>query len=206
MLLRGASVNWEAYAKGLIDHSFATGSIVFPSGVTNIHKNAFAGGAYTGDVIIPTSVTSIGDSAFNGCSGLTSVTIPNSVTSIGNSAFYGCSGLESVVIPEGITAIGSGVFRFCSNLKTNPFILPSTLTSIGTYVIYQWFGTETNPITLVCKAVTPPTLAAANSISSAVNGINIYVPDNSVATYKAAQYWSTYATKIFPISEYTGEL
>jgi hypothetical protein len=30
----------------------------------------------------------------------------------------------------------------------------------------------------------------------------IYVPDSSVDAYKAAENWSTYASRIYPLSEY----
>lgn len=47
-------------------------------------------------VVIPTSVRRIGREAFFDCGSLTSVVIPNSVTSIGDFAFYLCKQLSSV--------------------------------------------------------------------------------------------------------------
>ena len=49
---------------------------------------------------------------------------------------------------------------------------------------------------------TPPTISG--SWFRYNTGGKVYVPDNSVETYKAASGWSTYASKIYPMSEYTG--
>lgn len=36
-------------------------------------------------------------------------------------------------------------------------------------------------------------------------GHKIYVPDNLVDTYKTSGNWPAYASRIYPISEYTGD-
>jgi len=93
-------------------------SIVIPSSITSIGKDAFAGWknlesvsiycpvvgswfkGFTSikEVTLGEEVSVIEDNAFEGCSGLTSLNIPQSVTRIGNSAFQGCSGLTDVVM------------------------------------------------------------------------------------------------------------
>lgn len=116
-------------------------------------------------------LTMIGAGAFAHCSSLTSVTIPSGVKGIAESAFYDCSSLASIEIPNGLTSIGEGVFRYCLSLES-----------------------------LTVKATTPPSLgddALFNTNSSMV----IYVPAESVETYKAASVWSTYASKIQAIPE-----
>lgn len=73
------------------------------------------------------------------------------------------------------------------------WVLPPTLTSMyfpGTYCER-----------IVMTATTPPTLSNATCYAN-----KVYVPDASVAAYKAATNWSTSASKIFPISDLIAEL
>ena len=129
--------------------------------------------ATKGKITIPSSVTSIGGGAFSGCSGLTSIEIPNSVTSIGNSAFGLCIGLTSVTIPNSVTSIGNYAFIYCTGL-TSVTIEADTPPTIGIYCFYS----EDN-----------------NRKYSPLN-ISIYVPCGSLDTYKTAEGWSDYASRI----------
>ena len=115
---------------------------------------------------IPSGTTKIGDNAFYYCTGLTSVTIPNSVTSIGNDAFSNCTGLTSVTIPNSVTKIGSSAFASCSGLTS-----------------------------ITIQATTPPTLGDTNVFKN-TNNCPIYVPAESVDTYKNTTNWSSYASRI----------
>ena len=121
------------------------------------------------------------------CYSLTSVTIPDSVTSIGNGAFNGCSGLTSVTIPSGVTSIGERAFNGCSGLTS--VTIPSGVTSIGSYA----FRNCSSLTSVTINATTPPTLA-----SNVFDGSTcpIYVPCESVNTYKTASGWSNYANRI----------
>ncbi len=117
------------------------------------------------DLVIPNSVTSIGERAFYYCKGLTSVTIPNSVTSIGNQAFYGCSGLTSVTIGSGVENISNSAFVNCSNLAD-----------------------------VYCYAENVPSTSSDAFKDSHVDYATLYVPEASVAVYKAAEPWSGFGT------------
>lgn len=140
---------------------------------------------------IPQGTTSIGNNKFSNCSGLTTVTIPDSVTSIGMHAFNGCTALTGITIPDSVTSIGNSAFANCKRFQT--VTIPDSVTSIGS----KAFDNCTKLAIIVVKASTPPSLG--------INAIyykslaKIYVPSNSVDTYKSASGWSGYADKIFPI-------
>ncbi len=112
-------------------------------------------------------ITRIGDSAFCRCSRLTSVTIGDSVTTIGDRAFMNCSSLTSVTIPDSVTTIGMEAFAWCYNLTS-----------------------------VYCKPTTPPTGGRSMFYSNADGLKIIYVPRESVASYKSASAWSKYANVI----------
>ena len=57
-------------------------------------------------------------------------------------------------------------------------------------------------VTMIIHATTPPTVNS--SAFNRATFIAIYVPDDSVDAYKAASIWSAQASKIHPLSEYTG--
>ena len=181
-------------------------SVELPNTVTKISGYAFDNCTGLTSVTIPNSVTSIGNYAFYGCSGFTSVTIPNSVTSIGNYAFWGCTGLTSPVynahvfaympssysgeytIPDGIEIISSTAFYSCSNLTS--VTIPNSVTSIGNYAFYGCTGLTT----ITCKAVNPPALG--DDVFYNVNTtIPLYVPDQSVSSYLAAEQWKKFDVK-----------
>ena len=193
-------------------------TLVLSEGLKTININAFESNKIT-SLTIPDSVTSIsGGSCFrsnvnlstitvgsnntvydsrNNCNaiiktsnnelvvGCKSTVIPNTVTSIGMQAFQGHSELTSVTLPEGLTSIGEWAFQSCSKLSGN-LTIPSTITTIGQHA-FDFSGLSS----LTIEATTPPTLGTHTSFPS-----HIYVPAESVDTYKAASNWSTYASRI----------
>ena len=191
-------------------HQFPAGKNVtsfdIPNTVTEISGSAFEYCSNLTSVTIPNSVTSIGEYAFYCCSGLTSVTIPNSVTSIGNYAFYYCTGLTSPVynahvfaymppsysgeytIPDGIEIISSTAFYSCSNLTS--VTIPNSVTNIGDYAFEYCTGLTT----ITCKAVNPPALGD-DVFYDVDTTIPLYVPDQSVSSYLAAEQWKEFDVK-----------
>lgn len=146
--------------------------------------------------------------AFYNCSTLTLSELPSGITSIGNYAFFNCTGISVGEIPEGVTEIGAYAF-FVGNEHNMPdtIILPSTITHIGAlafaYGLAQTFHCVAKKI--IIRATEPPILGSDlvfgergtdNNIDFNYQPDEIVVPAGSGATYKAAEYWSTYADRI----------
>ena len=87
--------------------------------------------------------------------------------SVPNSFLPGCTYLTEIVFPEVIGLIGNACLSGCTNLTS-----------------------------VTCKCKIPPTLAANGNVIFNQNSCPIYVPAESVDTYKAADKWSTVASRI----------
>ena len=204
--------------------------IAFPASLTSIGPYAFKGckSLVAASGLENTQVTSIGDSAFNDCSALTEIAFPASLTSIGPSAFVKTK-ISGEYTFESMTTIGSrafvstnvskmrfpslvsspassnyeGIFSYCPNLILVE--IGENCTSIGSNSFGRYVGTSGNDITFIMRATTPPTLTdrlISTQWVKAKIGV-IYVPDESLETYKTATNWSYYADIIKPLSEYT---
>lgn len=139
---------------------------------------------------IPNTITSIGRYAFYNCTKLIgTLTLPNGITSIGNYAFYSCTGLTSVTIGNGVTSIGGWAFQFCTGLTS--VTIGNSITSIGNHAFYGCSGLTS----ITIEAITPPSMDGYDCFNS-TNNCPIYVPSSSVEAYKAATYWSNYASRI----------
>ena len=124
--------------------------------------------------------------------GFGTIEFAESVTTIKNTAFDGKTALSHIDLPSSITSIGIGSFQNCSNLTE--ITIPSSVTSIG----ISCFNGCSGLTSITCKATTPPTLGSAAFYNT--NNCPIYVPSQSVETYKTTSGWSTYASRIQPIS------
>lgn len=94
-----------------------------------------------------------------------------------------------------VVGINGQGFRNCTALKE--IWIPEKVKNIYAYAFLGCSALKK----MVLYPTSPPTL-----FSSALPGSTlsyIYVPDESVAAYKAASGWSDYADKIFPLSQYT---
>lgn len=138
--------------------------------VTSIGSYAFTNLNSITTLNIGSGMTAIEGGVFPSMIGLTAVTIPNTVTTIGLTAFYNCYSLKTVIIPSSVTRIEGGAFRKCSGLTS-----------------------------ITCLSTTPPTMTS-NSAFESTNNCPIYVPSQSVSSYKSATNWSTYASRIQAIS------
>ena len=127
------------------------------------------------------------------------VVIPEGCTKVGQKTLCYLH-LNSLSIPETVTSIGD-YNQYALHLPV--FDIPSSVTKIGQYVI----GGNNDPNvknvpTVICRAVTPPTLGTVKANGGAHQAI--YVPDESVEAYKTATNWSAFADIILPLSQYNG--
>ena len=197
-------------------------SINLPDSITSIGRFAFNGCSSLTSIHFPDGLTSIVEGAFSGCSSLTSINLPDSITSIGERVFTACSSLTSfsgkyaspdglylidsgciisvagaingdVIIPDGVTSIGYEVFCSCTSLTS--ITIPDSVTSIGE----RAFIGCSSLMSITVISETPPT--GGNSMFYSTNNCPIYVPVESVETYKRRKYWSDYSDRIQAIPE-----
>ena len=139
------------------------------------------------------NITSIGVNCFNSCIHLQSVFNTQLITTIGSTAFYGCTLLTSLSFQNLITC-AYGAFKNCTSLLK--FNIGDSCTLIGDQAFY---GCTTLQY-VICNAVTPPTLSATSAFQNTT--CKIYVPNDSVAAYRAATNWSTYSSRIFSLTQF----
>ena len=166
-------------------------AITLPSSVRTIDEGAFSG--CTSLSGFNYDITTYNMNSFKECTNLTSVNL-DSARTIGDYAFYNTK-LSTVNMPN-VETIGNYVFSSISGL-TDVTIGENCLT-IGNNAFYS-INIPSSTLTITCLAEVPPTISSNLCYSYSLKAI--YVPDASVDTYKAANRWSTFQSKIKPISE-----
>ena len=170
-------------------------SLSLPEGLRAIGSNAFLGCENLSRVSLPETLTDLGTGAFARCYALAAIALPAGLTAIPKQAFYGSQNAERLDIPEGVAAIYSEAF-FGAEAET--IVLPATLT-----LVRNGFPMA-NARQIVCRAAVPP---ACEYPFSFRGGISIeqahrplYVPDESVELYQAAEEWCGFDVR--PLSEW----
>lgn len=142
---------------------------------------------------------SIGYRSFENCSSLKININAPILTSLAGQAFKG-SGLLSISIPKIKTLSDDGGTIFTvSQLSSVPGLKKVVLEDIET-IGYRAFQNDSSLISLVINNTTPPTLGS-EAFRGTPSTMSIYVPDSAVDTYKAASGWSSYESRIKPMSE-----
>ena len=94
-----------------------------------------------------------------------------------------------MTLPDTVETIGRSAF-ISARANLTEITIPASVTSIGDYA----FAQNEAMMTVTCLAATPPTLGR-NVFTLATVSV-IKVPAASVAAYKAATNWSSYADYI----------
>lgn len=187
------------------DQSFAFSStnfknikkITLPSTLKRINNaHAFQLQTIT-EINLPDGLEYIGENSFISCYYIKEMNIPNSVETIGHYAFKNMTSLEKINFPENpkFNTITNQVLNGCKKLKV--ITIPANVTTIEGNAFQNCTGLKE----IYIKATTPPTLANANAFTGVT--AKIYVPLESVETYKTASVWSGFADRIFGIEEET---
>lgn len=147
----------------------------------------------TTEFSVPDSIQlNTNENIFANRKGLLRFSFPSGVTTVAVSLCYGCSKLSEVVFPNTITRISQTAFQ---STGLTSVTIPSSVTRIDAQAFAQCYKL----VEVIMEPTTPPTLGVNVFLGSALT--SIYVPDASVEAYKAATNWSTYASKIKPISQ-----
>lgn len=140
-----------------------------------------------------TNVRTIGSYVFEKVQIVGPLNLP-SLETIGTYAF-GATNLVKITNLGIVQKISSSAFADCKSLTD--VILPSTVTEVANYAF------RACPlVNLRCLAINPPILGTIQVFQGHASNFSIFVPDESVEAYKAAEGWITYADKIKPLSEY----
>ena len=161
---------------------YTTCLIYVPSGSYDLYVNAENWTAYA-DRIVATGV----DYKAILIGGTTKVINCNDNTTLALSEI-GSNSADTINIGNCVTAIGDSAFTSSNRIQT--VSIPSGVTSIGSYA----FANCTRLTSITVNATTPPTLGSFALFNT--NNCPIYVPAQSVQTYKAATNWSDYADRI----------
>lgn len=197
--------------RGGIGKIVTSGKITSVPGSAWVNKTTLSSVQYKWENIL-----TIGSYAFSNAPNLTTEIVVPNCTSIGQAAFYegtkktgsGITGIDAPLC----TSIGTNAFRRCPNLiyanipsapQTTMVFIESgikrvyfrDLLSVGNYAFQDCSKLEM----LVIDNITPPTIGTGTF--TLTPAFQIYVPDFAVQTYKAASGWSSYASRIHPISE-----
>lgn len=163
--------------------------------ITAIESNAFEYALVDG-LVLPNTISVLGPACF-ATAYITTLTIPPLVTVLPIQAFsyiqpvYNTETGEefpiNIILPQNLTKIGERCF---SGAPIKQITIPDTVTEIGNAAFVLCRQLES----ITCLAATPPALGT-DAFSDAAE-FTIKVPAASVAAYKAATNWSSYADYI----------
>ncbi len=187
-------------------------SLVIPQNVNYIANNAFQGCINLISIEVDKDNT-VYDSREN-CNaiiqtesntlicGLKSTIIPGSVEEIGDYAFSGTE-LSSIIIPEGVKYIRQGAFSEC---KLKSVSIPSSVIQIDDAAFnVGYFDNSSFEFIIPLKEIivnnqTPPAISSFAFSFYDATETPLYVPMESVESYKSADGWSVF-TNVLPIAD-----
>lgn len=192
------------------DRCVGLSSLTLSSGLKTIGGYAFQSCSGLKSIVIPNTVDTIGTVypagyefgyTFANCTGLTSIIIPQGVKYLSEGTFQGCEQLTNVILPEGLVELRAALFYYCKKLET--VTIPSSVKIIYGEAFYNCKDLEN----VYCYSPIVPENAQARGRSvfpfweSDVQYATLYVPAQSIESYKAAKYWQDFG-EIVAIPDY----
>lgn len=177
-------------------------SIRMPYNIDNIPANCFRNCVKLNNIVLRSGIKNINNDAFSGCIELKNIKIPDTVTHIGSGAFM-YTRLEFMDLPASVTEIGSSVFNGLTSLKT--MIIRGNIVNKGTAEnnMFKCWENCTGLESFVMLSEIPMGFGFWMMNNTTCK---IYVPDTAVDVYKTTNGWSSLASRIYPLSEYKGNL
>lgn len=202
----------------MFSNHYGLRALVLPPGVTEIPQDMFYRASSFTVISLPPSVTSIANKAFQECFALKTLTIPEGVVTLGTNVFYDCRALEKVYIPDGVTVLAASAVYNCASAtevripehitalpdyfmlgscSIHQFVVPEGVVAFGKSVFSQCGSLKE----LWMKPLTPPT-TGIYLLSGIPADCVIYVPEESLEAYRAAENWTDFADKMVGVMEW----
>lgn len=154
-------------------------------------------------VYLTSNIVSLSIRSFYNSKELETVRIDGHIANVPDYCFNNCTVLSTVILEEGVRGISQFGFSSCPSITK--FELPSTITTLGKSALSFAGGNVSPRATVVCKALTPPSIQT-DSFGRAGSNTSvdiIYVPDEAYDSYITATNWVTLYNqgRVKPISE-----
>ena len=168
-------------------------NVAFPN-VVNVNSNLFENCGNLVSVNMP-KCRYIDAYMYNHCCKLETIIGTELATTVRSYAFYYCYALKSINLPN-VTDIQSYAFMYCKSLQylELPKLEAISKSAFSNCTSLQYIKIGTQDSTEV---------ATASGLPNIPSQTKVYVPDALVDSYKTATNWSSYASRIYPLSEFT---
>lgn len=163
-----------------------------PSGVTSLATRSFINVKYLKTLNLNTELKTINWSIFGSMSLITEINIPENVSYIGGSVLTNNSNLVSVTL--------NGSMYDSNVLIDNPKLKYVTINKCGG-VGMNFLKNCSSLEWIEFKSTIPPTFNSSIMLQNTNNTFKIYVPDSAVNEYKTAHNFTSFASKIYPVSQ-----
>lgn len=163
---------YETVTSQMFDGVPLQGELLLPASLKNLEYACFRGTKIS-SVVLPEGLRQLEKSTFADCSRLEgTITIPDNIVVVQEELFSGCSMLSGVHLHDEIVYIGKGAFRNCYNMNS-----------------------------IVCDALTPPTVEEGAFDGVPKDNFSVEVPASAVSAYKTAEGWKEFK-RITPYSNF----